>query len=231
MMMMKIFRALGYIAFSLMLLLGLLCGAILSIGGSAQYMNTLFLRHADPGVTGVDTAEYPALAQKITAYLLGQADTFQTTLSVHGQTREAFSEKELTHMQDVRNLFALCKTLLIVSIVCVLLWLILAFIYQHGLSQLTARTYLITSACLAVLGLGLAIWAAIDFHTLFTLFHKVFFTNDLWQLDPKQDLLLQLMPTGFFVDYAARIGLFWLCGAMIFAIAACIYLKKRKQRT
>lgn len=224
-------RAFGCIIFSLMLLLGLLCGAILSVGGSARYMNTLFLRHADPGITGVDTAEYPVLARKITAYLLGQADTFQTTLSVHGQTREAFSEKELTHMRDVRNLFALCKTLLLVSIACVLLWLALSFVDRRRLPHLTARTYLITGACVAVLGLGLAIWAALNFHTLFTLFHKVFFTNNLWQLDPRQDLLLQLMPTGFFVDYAARIGLFWLCGAVIFAIAALMYLKKRKQRT
>jgi len=99
------------------------------------------------------------------------------------------------------------------------------------LPYLTARTYLITGACVAAFGLSLAIWATIDFHTLFTLFHKVFFTNNLWQLNPKQDLLLQLMPTGFFVDYAARIGLIWLCGAIISAIAAFITLKKRKQYT
>ena len=194
-------------------------------------MTSLFLHHADPGVTGVDTAEYPAIAEKITAYLAGNADTFQTTLSVHGQIREAFSEKELTHMQDVKNLFALCNTLLIVSSAYILAWIILLVVYRRKLPRLAARTYLITGACVAVLGLGLAIWAAIDFHTLFTLFHKLFFTNNLWQLNPKQDLLLQLMPTGFFVDYAARIGLLWLCGAMILAIAAYLYLKKRKQRT
>ena len=222
---------LGCIAFALFLLLSLLCGTILTVGGSAKYMNSQFLRHAAPGITGLDAAEYPALAMRITAYLSGRSDTFQTTLSVHGQMREAFSEKEITHMQDVKNLFALCKTLLVVSIAYILFWTALLLGERRILPYLTARTYLITGACVAVLGLSLAIWAAIDFHTLFTLFHKVFFTNNLWQLNPKQDLLLQLMPTGFFVDYAARIGLLWLCGAVTFAIAAFITLKKRKQHT
>ncbi len=227
----KTLQSLGCIAFALVLLLGLLCGAILSAGGSSQFMNTLFLRHATPGITGVDTAEYSGLAEKITTYLTGKEDTFQTTLSVHGQMREAFSEKELTHMQDVKDLFALCKTLLMVSIAYLLLWTALLFADRKNLPYITARMYLITGACVAAIGLSLAIWAAIDFHTLFTLFHKVFFTNNLWQLNPKQDLLLQLMPTGFFVDYAARIGLVWLCGGIIFAMIALLYLRKRKQRT
>ena len=227
----KYLRAFGSIAFSLALLLCLLCGTILSVGGSAQYMSSLFLRHADPGITGVSTAEYPAMAERITAYLTGSADTFQTTLAVHGQMREAFSEKELTHMQDVKSLFALCKTLLITGGAYLLFWITLAFFYRHRLLRLTARAYLITGTCIVILAISLAIWAAVDFHTLFTLFHKVFFTNNLWQLNPKQDLLLQLMPTAFFMDYAARIGMIWLCGAVIIALAAFITLKKRNVHT
>ena len=50
--------------------------------------------------------------------------------------------------------------------------------------------------------LVLAVWGLIDFNSLFYAFHRVLFRNDLWLLDARQDLLLQLMPEDFFVSYA-----------------------------
>jgi len=95
---------------------------------------------------------------------------------------------------------------------------------------LSARSFVRVSLFIAILGSALAIWAVVDFHSLFTLFHHMFFTNDLWLLNPKQDLLLQLMPTSFFIEYAARIGLYWLLGAALFNLAAILYLKRRKHQ-
>ncbi len=225
----KIIQAAGCTVFSVAVLLGLLSGIILSVGGNAGYMHTMFLRHANTGITGVDVQEYPDLADKITGYLLGKTDTFQTTLTVHGYIREAFSEKELLHMADVQHLFTLCRTLLIACTAIAVLWLVSSSLWFKPLLAASMRAYVRTSLCIAVLGVILAIWAAIDFHSLFTQFHHVFFTNDLWLLNPSEDLLLQLMPTGFFIDYAARIGLLWLAGGLILVLAALLYLKKRRQ--
>ena len=226
----KILPALGSVLFALTLLLGLLSGILLAVGENANLMQDMFLRHADPGITGVDVQEYPGLAEKITSYLAGRGDTFQTTLSVHGQIREGFSEKEITHMQDVRNLFSLCRSVfLFCAIIVIVLLSLAAFRYRPMLASL-ARGYIRVSLFIAVLGAALAVWAALDFHTLFTQFHHVFFTNDLWQLNPNQDLLLQLMPTPFFVEYAARIGLYWLAGAALIFASAILYLKRRKRQ-
>lgn len=226
----KIFQAAGCTLFTLALLLGLLSGIILAVAGNASYMNSMFLRHADPNVTGVDVQEYPGLSEKITAYMLGKDDTFQTTLLVHGQTREAFSEKELLHMQDVRNLFALCRSILLFCGLIVIICLAMSLFRFRPMLVSLARGYVRVSLFAAVLGSILAIWSAIDFLSLFRLFHRLFFTNDLWLLNPKQDLLLQLMPTSFFVGYAATIGLFWLLGAALFFISAILYLKRRKKQ-
>ena len=223
-------QAAGYALISLILLLGLLCGILLAVGGNASYMNAMFLRHADVSITGVDVQEYPNLAERITAYLTGRGDTFQTTLSVHGQIREAFSEKELLHMQDVKNLFSLCRSIFLLCALTAAVCLGLSLFRFRPMLALLARGYIRVSLFIAALGAALAVWAAIDFHTLFTLFHHVFFTNDLWILDPRQDLLLQLMPTSFFIDYAARIGLYWLAGAALFVLAAILYLKRRKRQ-
>jgi integral membrane protein (TIGR01906 family) len=190
----------------------------------------MFLRHADPNITGVDVQEYPGLADKITSYLLGKADTFQTTLLVHGQMREAFSEKELLHMQDVRNLFSLCRPLFLFCTLIVVMCLALSLFRFKALLAFLARGYVRISLIIAALGAALTVWASVDFISLFKLFHRLFFTNDLWLLNPKQDLLLQLMPTSFFVGYAARIGLYWLFSAALFFVYAILYLKRRKKQ-
>ena len=72
-----------------------------------------------------------------------------------------------------------------------------------------------------IVGTGLLAWGLIDFDGLFTTFHRIAFTNDGWLLDPKTDLLIRLMPTGFFTTLAVRV-LLWAVGA---AVAAGIVAK------
>jgi len=66
---------------------------------------------------------------------------------------------------------------------------------------------------------ALTVWAAVDFSGLFVLFHRISFTNDLWLMDYRRDLIVRLMPIGLFMDYAAGIGAIWaglqLTGAIL----------------
>ena len=48
----------------------------------------------------------------------------------------------------------------------------------------------------------LVIWSLIDFQSLFILFHKLSFSNNLWILDPTKDYLIMMFPEGFFNDVA-----------------------------
>ncbi|MBQ8074276.1 MAG: DUF1461 domain-containing protein, partial [Clostridia bacterium] len=53
----------------------------------------------------------------------------------------------------------------------------------------------------------LVLWAVLNFDGLFVTFHRLAFTNDLWLLNPRTDLLIRLMPEEMFVD----LGLKGLC--------------------
>ena len=56
----------------------------------------------------------------------------------------------------------------------------------------------------------LAAIVSTDFTKYFTVFHEIFFDNDLWLLNPNEDLLINIVPEPFFVDTAARIAtVFW----------------------
>ncbi|MFQ8777111.1 MAG: DUF1461 domain-containing protein [Roseburia sp.] len=56
----------------------------------------------------------------------------------------------------------------------------------------------------AVFAVALALIGIIstDFSKYFVVFHKIFFSgNDLWVLDPHTDMLINIVPEGFFLRY------------------------------
>lgn len=56
-----------------------------------------------------------------------------------------------------------------------------------------------------------------DFNRYFTLFHHIFFDNDLWLLNPDTDRLINIVPLGFFMD-----TVLWI--AVIFGIFMALLL-------
>jgi integral membrane protein (TIGR01906 family) len=65
--------------------------------------------------------------------------------------------------------------------------------------------------------------ALADFNALFLQFHLVSFTNDLWQLDPARDRLIQMYPAQFFRDATMAIGGLTLVeGNLLWAVAAAL---------
>ena len=65
-----------------------------------------------------------------------------------------------------------------------------------------------------------------NFTAAFNRFHEIFFDNDLWILDPATDLLINIVPEGFFVDTALRIGLLF-GGSMLVLLAASLIITVR----
>ena len=69
-----------------------------------------------------------------------------------------------------------------------------------------------------------------DFHRYFMIFHEIFFKNDLWLLDPDTDLLIRMLPEGFFLDMAKRIGFIFLILMVIVLVISVVILKLRNIR-
>lgn len=221
----------------------LLSGAILMLGGSDKLMLRLMRHYAPAAQTGLPDSEYPAVVGMITDYLMGHADSFQHTFVMNGAEYLAFNQKEQQHMVDVQGLFLLATDVMQIGLAIaglMLVGLVLPdLIWNTGL--MSAMIFAVTDlrpqelgrslrkGLLIVLGIvaAVAIWAAIDFDSLFILFHRVAFTNDLWLLDPRTDLLIRLMPTEFFVAYAAVIGAVWATGMGIVIFLTSLLTKER----
>ena len=214
------------LAFSIALtLLALLLDAM---GGSATLMQSLMKQHAPASATGLAEDDYPAAATMIAGYLSGEVEDFQLSATVYGNaTDTAFNTREQTHMADVRQLFVLARSIalggtLICAVLLAACWLLrrpdgAALRGFHGGLHI-----------LLTLLAALLIWGLVDFDSLFVLFHHVAFSNDLWLLNPMTDLLIRLMPTEFFVHYAALVGGTWLGGLCL--LEAVVPQGKEKKR-
>ena len=203
-----------------------LCGLALILGNITDpgLMQSLMERYAPPDVSRLPAEEYEPVATMIHRYLHGDTPVFQHIFTVYGTEYAAFNQKEQQHMADVQGLFRLCNSQVWAFLTIVPVALIAEF---HLFSdKRTLRTFRRT--LLVILGIvtALILLACIDFDSLFVLFHKVAFTNDLWLLDPRTDLLIRLMPIEFFISYAAIIGCCWLLGMVAMLIFATIRIHK-----
>jgi integral membrane protein (TIGR01906 family) len=65
----------------------------------------------------------------------------------------------------------------------------------------------------------------IDFYKYFTVFHEIFFTNDLWLLDPAADRLINIFPQDFFTDMAFSISYMYIGEMAVIMICSLLILK------
>ena len=66
----------------------------------------------------------------------------------------------------------------------------------------------------------------IDFTQVFTVFHHIFFDNDLWILYPDRDNLINIMQEDVFSDAAMWIAGIWLAASALIAAACAIVIRK-----
>ena len=172
------------------------------------------LRAAPPEVTLLPETEYAGLGSQSADYLTGKTASLP-----------AFSEKENAHMADCRGLIALDGWVCLISLAgtaAVTTWMIRS---RPGRREIRAlgRGLGWSLWIAGGLALGLGIWAVADFDGFFVTFHKVAFTNDLWLLNPRTDLLIRLMPVDFFMALGRKGLLLFLPVPLAVALAACAF--------
>lgn len=166
-------------------------------------------------------------------YLIGREVVLSVKTQVDGQRQDFFNEQDRLHMADVRRLFLgglKIRRFLVVS-VAVLFWFSLFWKNQRekkkerDIGHQCFRAY---SIALGVFLLAIALLAAavlVDFTACFTLFHEIFFSNDLWLFDPASDYMIRMLPEGFFADMVFRIGGIFL--GMLLGVWLLFYLWRR----
>ena len=176
---------------------------------------------------GVTQEELSAATEVLLDYTEGKRDDLNVTANIGGQERQVFNEREKRHMEDVRALYLGAVTVANILLAAGAVYMAALFFAKRG--SIALRGYIRANIAFAILFGALALYAAVDFNAFWTGFHHVFFTNDLWLLDPATDILIQMVPGQFFFDLVMRIVLLAV-GAWAVLLAAAIVLLRRRKR-
>ncbi|MBS6510893.1 MAG: TIGR01906 family membrane protein, partial [Clostridiales bacterium] len=139
---------------------------------------------------GMSDADLQNATDALLDYLRGKRDDLRVQAVVRGQQREVFNQREILHMADVKTLYLWAMRIgngLLILAVAFYLW---AWLGKRDIKTILSG-YLQGNYMLLGLIAALGIYAALDFNSFWTGFHKIFFTNDLWLLDPRTDILIQ----------------------------------------
>ena len=164
-------------------------------------------------------------------YCIGRLDTLDDTeATIDGVTAPFFTDREKAHLADCRELFL--KGVRVRVIACLLLAAFVIYIYVHNGKQKTsvllAKGYLRSLGFIAVMTAIIAVLCVIDFTHVFTVFHHIFFDNNLWILNPNEDNLINIMQEDVFSDAAMWIAGIWLAAAALIAAVSAIILKRER---
>lgn len=163
------------------------------------------------------------------AYLIGEEDELSIVMEVDGQTQDFFNEQDRLHMADVRNLFLGGLKLRTVCMVVFLVLLVLLIGWKADWKHLLPKAYFIAVGVFLALIAFLAVAFSIDFTKCFTIFHKIFFTNDLWLFDENTDYMIRMLPEGFFSDMVIRIGMTFVGMLLLLLIVFLVWNRKVKK--
>ena len=165
------------------------------------------------------TEHFPEIERSIEAGVTGQNVGGNLTSSGLGAGNlisiYTLPQSALDHLEDCIPLFTTSRISIVLSLVFAVVGLILLVIRRQR--KLAGWIMFVTP--LAVIGiiLGLGIWAFIDFDSLFTWLHSLFFTGDTW-LFPADSLLITLFPEGFWMG----MGIVWVAVSILVCLIVCL---------
>ncbi len=199
---MKFLKLAGIVSIAIVIILG----SFFSLLFNRYFYSYEFEKQNIALFSGFSNSQYSSYAGQIVHNFFSEKPLYITDME--GNTIEGFfSQREITHMYDVKNVMQMALFILfalfIVSFILILL--------------LRDRRVLFQRAAVGTLIFVLFISTAIvvNFDFTFTLFHKILFRNDFWLL-PENAVLIRMFPVSFFADFA----LFW--GAIVAVVSASI---------
>ncbi|MDR1000366.1 MAG: TIGR01906 family membrane protein [Clostridiales bacterium] len=173
-------------------------------------------KYGVPATIQVSKADLMQVTRHMLGYMMNKKPDLVISTTIDGQTREFFNDREKSHMADVLGLFNSARIMKNAAIVLFVICLLLSLAKRSA-----ARFFKTAGLGVAALGgFTVAVFGiiAINFDRAFTLFHQIFFNNDLWILDPHVDLLVNIVPFGFFIDISLVVGGLFVASVTLTAV-------------
>ena len=174
---------------------------------SLPLYEALFDRHGVSERTGITDEGLRDVGRQVQDYFNGDTEPLRVSAVVYGREQELFTEPEVEHMADVKQLFlrtyraqgAAALYLIIVGVVAV------ATLRGRAVSELGRWLRwgaVLTTVVIVVVGVA----SIVAFDPVFNLFHALGFPQGNYRFDTRTSLLVQVFPFGFWRDVTLVVG-------------------------
>jgi integral membrane protein (TIGR01906 family) len=177
-------------------------------------------------VTGIPRDELHRASGELRDFFNSDDDDLVVSVrNSEGELVALFNARERAHLQDVRNVFQGVFRVQEASVLFVLAYVVGVFIWAREGTLRTLATQVLLSGLLSIAVIGVVGGIALaGFDESFTRFHEVLFDNDLWQLDPDTDHLIQMFPEEFWQRVSLWVGLATLAELAALSLVSVVYL-------
>ena len=204
-------------------------GSVFAVVTNRGFYTRAYARNDAPAATGVSASELDRITARLLDYLSCKAENLDMQTEKHGKQAEVFDTREKTHMIDVKSLYIGARnTGFAFAAVAAAAWI---WLYlrrgKESFFNLIARGYSVALCAAIVLFGTLGTVFYFNFDWFWTNFHHVFFSNDLWLLDPAVSTMIQMFPLPFFLSMCTKILLcFGGCTVLTFILLQILRRKK-----
>lgn len=214
--------------FVMMLILLLLFTDVQQIAFDRGYYDEQYEKYQIPQSIGISKPDLMIATDNLLNYLDEDRENLDFEMTIMGAKQEFFSERDKLHMIDVKNLFVQGKLIRNISFVYSVIFAISFFFIAKNKRKVFSKLLIYTFVGGLIPILLLGILMSIDFYKYFTIFHEIFFNNDLWQLDPAKDRLINMYPEAFFSGIAFKIVFYYIIELILLLILGIFGLKYKK---
>jgi integral membrane protein (TIGR01906 family) len=201
------------------------------LAGEQRFYERGFREHDSAQRTGLPLGELDRAAREIISYFEDDRDRLTILVDDDGNEVSLFNAKETQHMEDVKGLMRAIFRLNEIGIAYVLAYVAGVFLWA-GAGSLRRLAFL----ALGGIAVGLVITGVVGalavtgFDSTWRQFHEIAFRNDLWQLNPDTDRLIQMFPEPFWQEATYIIAAMTAGEALLVVVASVAMLFFGRER-
>ncbi len=222
---MAVVRALATALFVLAIPIALI-GTNVRFLASEDQVYTYSIDHYNaPARTGISRDELLRASAELRGYFNGNDEYVSIVVKQGARDIPLFNDREVLHLKDVKSVFGFVNHLQEIAVVYIMAYVIGVFIWARE-RPLRRLAILSLSGSLLTLGIivSLGLVALSGFDQAFEQFHHIAFSNNLWELNPLTDHLIQMFPEGFWYDITMFLGILTVAEAILIGGAAMLHL-------
>jgi len=222
---MNTFSRLATILFALAVPVFLVTANVRWIAGDSWFYKQGFRTYEVTESTGLSLPQLDAIADDMVLYFEDDRTNLNIQVTVDGEDTALFTPEETEHMRDVKELMTALFRVNEISLAILLAYIggVVLWTRERSPRQLARSTLAGVAVAFAVVAV-IGVFALTGFDAAWTRFHEIAFRNDLWQLDPDTDRLIQLFPEPFWQDMTYLVGALIVIQVLAVTATAASYL-------